>query len=200
MIKQSELKTYAELMKTRFMEDPGVIFQVKDLDRAELLIKAQFEGQIEAFMEAHAVQVLEDGKGLLIGYLTRDLPEDRLMNMMQQSSQKLLALANQKELQVLQDRSISQGQIIPQSWHTAYCDGAVYHLLIIATDASSKGTGAFRKLITPVLEKCAANKEPVVLETFNPDNLPIYEHFGFNLMESHTSEDMGLTCYCMMRS
>ena len=200
MIKQSELKTYAELMKTRFMEDPGVIFQVKDLDRAELLIKAQFEGQIEAFMVENAVQVLADGKGLLIGYSTRELPEDRLMNVMQQSSQKLLALANQEELQVLQDRAICQAQIIPQNWHTTHGEGAVYHLLIIATDASAKGTGAFRELITPVLEKCAANKEPVVLETFNPDNLPIYEHFGFNLMESHTSDDMGLTCYCMMRS
>lgn len=63
MIKQSELKTYAELMKTRFMEDPGVIFQVKDLDRAELLIKAQFEGQIEAFMEENAVQVLARWQG-----------------------------------------------------------------------------------------------------------------------------------------
>ncbi|MBC3901003.1 hypothetical protein GH811_15405 [Acetobacterium malicum] len=199
MLKESELKTYAELMKTRFLEDPGVIFQVKDLDRAELLIKAQFEGQIEAFMEENAVQVQADGKGLLIGYSTRDLPEDRLMNVMQQSSQKLLAVVNQEELQVLQDRAVRQAQIIPQNWHTAYVDGAVYHLLIIATDESVKGTGVFRKLITPVLEKCEANKEPIVLETFNPDNLPIYEHFGFNLMESHTSDDMGLTCYCMMR-
>ncbi|WP_026395072.1 N-acetyltransferase [Acetobacterium malicum] len=199
MLKESELKTYAELMKTRFLEDPGVIFQVKDLDRAELLIKAQFEGQIEAFMEENAVQVQADGKGLLIGYSTRDLPEDRLMNVMQQSSQKLLAVVNQEELQVLQDRAVRQAQIIPQNWHTAYVDGAVYHLLIIATDESVKGTGVFRKLITPVLEKCEANKESIVLETFNPDNLPIYEHFGFNLMESHTSDDMGLTCYCMMR-
>ncbi|WP_373484748.1 hypothetical protein [Acetobacterium malicum] len=199
MLKESELRTYVELMKTRFLEDPGVIFQVKDLDRAELLIKAQFEGQIEAFMEENAVQVQADGKGLLIGYSTRDLPEDRLMNVMQQSSQKLLAVVNQEELQVLQDRAVRQAQIIPQNWHTAYVDGAVYHLLIIATDESVKGTGVFRKLITPVLEKCEANKEPIVLETFNPDNLPIYEHFGFNLMESHTSDDMGLTCYCMMR-
>lgn len=199
MLKESELRTYVELMKTRFLEDPGVIFQVKDLDRAELLIKAQFEGQIEAFMEENAVQVQADGKGLLIGYSTRDLPEDRLMNVMQQSSQKLLAVVNQEELQVLQDRAVRQAQIIPQNWHTAYVDGAVYHLLIIATDESVKGTGVFRKLITPVLEKCEASKEPIVLETFNPDNLPIYEHFGFNLMESHTSDDMGLTCYCMMR-
>ena len=58
MLTKNELKTYTQLMKTRFMEDPGVIYQVKDLDRAELLIEAQFEGQIQAFMEVNALQVI----------------------------------------------------------------------------------------------------------------------------------------------
>lgn len=200
MLKEHELKTYAQLMKTRFMEDPGVIFQVKDLDRAELLIEAQFEGQIQAFMEENAVRILENGRGLLIGYSTRELPEERLMNVMQQSSLKLVEIVTEKELQIIQERAIKQSEIIPQNWQTAYCDGDVYHLLVIATDKSAKGTGVFRELITPVLEECAAQKEPIFLETFNPDNLAIYEHFGFQLMESHSSDEMGLTCYCMMRS
>ncbi|MBU4439394.1 MAG: hypothetical protein L6276_11335 [Acetobacterium sp.] len=198
MLNEHELKNCAQLMKNRFMEDPGVIFQLHDLDRAELLIEAQFEGQIQAFMEENAVQILEGGKGLLIGYSTKELPEDRLINVMQQSSRKLVEIVTEKELQVIQERAIKQSQIIPQNWQTAYCDGDVYHLLVIVTDKSAKGTGIFRKLITPVLEECATKKEPIILETFNPDNLPIYEHFGFQLMESHSSDEMELTCYCMM--
>ena len=200
MLTKNELKTYTQLMKTRFMEDPGVIYQVKDLDRAELLIEAQFEGQIQAFMEVNALQVIEGGKGMLFGYSTKELPEEQLMDVMQQSSLKLMEVMTATELQVIQDRAIKQAQIIPQNWHLRYSSGDVYHLLVIATDESTKGTGVFRKLITPVLEKCAANQEPIVLETFNPDNLPIYEHFGFQLMETHASDEMGLTCYCMMRS
>ncbi|WP_303869981.1 GNAT family N-acetyltransferase [Acetobacterium wieringae] len=200
MMTENELKTYTQLMKTRFMEDPGVIFQINGLDRADLLIEAQFEGQIQAFMAENAVQVLADGQGLLIGYATREWPEERLTGVMQQSAQKLLAVVNQDELQVLSDRANRQAQIIPSNWHLAYGATDVYHLLVIATDRSARGTGAFRKLLTPVLKKCAAAQEPIVLETFNPDNLPIYEHFGFQLMESHHSEEIGLTCYCMMRS
>lgn len=200
MLNENELKTYIQLLKTRFMEDPGVIFQLDDLERAELLIEAQFEGQIMAFMKENAVQILADGKGVLIGYSTRELPEERLMNVLQQSSQKLLEVVTENELQVIQERAIKQSQIIPQNWQINYCDGDVYHLLVIATDKAAKGSGAFRALITPVLEDCAGKKEPIVLETFNPDNLPIYEHFGFELMKSHDSEEMGLTCYCMMRS
>ncbi|OFV69095.1 GNAT family N-acetyltransferase [Acetobacterium wieringae] len=200
MLNENELKTYTQLMKTRFMEDPGVIFQVNGLDRADLLIEAQFAGQIQAFMVQNAVQVLPDGQGLLIGYATREWPEERLTQVMQQSAQQLLAVVNPEELQLLSDRAVCQTQIIPSNWHLAYGATDVYHLLVIATDKSARGTGAFRKLLTPVLKKCAANQEPMVLETFNPDNLPIYEHFGFQLMESHRSDDIGLTCYCMMRS
>lgn len=200
MLNEKELRSYTQLMKTRFMEDPGVIFQINGLDRADLLIEAQFEGQIQAFMAENAVEVLADGQGLLIGYSTREWPEERLTQVMQQSSQQLLADVNQDELQVLSDRASRQAQIIPPNWHLAYGAAEVYHLLVIATDKSAQGTGAFRKLLTPVLKKCAANQEPMVLETFNPDNLPIYEHFGFQLMESHRSDDIGLTCYCMMRS
>lgn len=95
MIKDNDLQTYTQLMKTRFMEDPGVIFQVKDLERADLLIECQFENQIQAFMEENGVRVLEGGKGL-IGYFTKALPEDRLMKVMQQSSQKLLETVSMK--------------------------------------------------------------------------------------------------------
>ena len=88
MLNENELKTYTQLMKTRFMEDPGVLFQVNGLDRADLLIAA-LEGQIQAFMAENAVQLLPDGLGLLIGYSTREWPEGRLAQVMQQSAQKM---------------------------------------------------------------------------------------------------------------
>lgn len=197
---KSELKTYVQVMKTRFMEDPGVMFQLGDLKRADLLIGLQFEGQIEAFMEQNAVRALDGGKGLLIGYSTKELNEAKLLEVMQQSSRKLLETVTEAEIQSIQEKAVLEVQIIPQNWHVAYSDGDVYHLLTIAIDKKLKGTGAFRELLMPLIQDCEAKKLPIILETFNPENLPIYEHFGFKLMESHASDDIGLTCYCMMRS
>lgn len=200
MINETALKTYTELLKTRFREDPGVIYQVKGLKRADLLLECQFAGQIQAFMDVNAVRFLPDGKGLLIGYSSRELPEAQLMAVMQQASLSLLAVITEEELQVVQERAIEQARLIPQGWQGAYCDGAVYHLQVIAIDKALKGTGAFRALLAPLIKDCEAKQEAMVLETFNPDNLPIYEHFGFELVESHQSEAMNLTCYCMVRS
>ncbi|MBC3797514.1 GNAT family N-acetyltransferase [Acetobacterium tundrae] len=198
-MKENELKLYTQLMKTRFMEDSGVIFQINGLERAGLLVDLQFEGQIQAFDRQNAVKVLNGGKGLLIGYSTEELPEEKLFKIFQQSSQKLLETAKEDELLWLQNKAIQEAEIIPQNWHLKYYDRDVYHLLTIAIDKSLQGTGAFRELIMPVIQACDNKKLPIVLETFNPENVPLYEHFGFKLMESHSSEVINLTCFCMMR-
>ncbi len=198
-MKEIELKKYVNLMATRFLEDPGVIFQIKDLKRADFLFSLQAAGQIQAFSEYNAVHLLDDGQGLLIGYSSKELPEPLLLEIMQQSSVKLLEHATEGELLLMQSRAILENEIIPQNWHIKYFDGEVFHLLVVAIDKSLKGTGAFRKLLMPLILSCEKEKIPIVLETFNPDNVPIYEHFGFQLMESHTSDKIDLTCYCMMR-
>lgn len=199
-MKETELKKYATLMTTRFLEDPGVMYQIADLERAEFLLTLQSEGQIQAFSKHNAVHLLDDGQGLLIGYSLKEIPAPLLLEIMQQSSLKLLEHATEEELLLMQNRAVLENEIIPQNWHTKYFDGEVYHLLVVAIDKSLRGTGAFRKLLMPVISSCEKKRMPIVLETFNPDNIPIYEHFGFQLMESHNSGKIDLTCYCMMRA
>lgn len=199
-MKEIELKKYAKLMTTRFLEDPGVVFQISGLKRAEFLLSLQSEGQIQAFSQHNAVQVLDGGQGLLIGYSSKELPEPLLLEVMQQSSLNLLEKATEDELLFMQSKAILESEIIPQNWHNKYFDGEVFHLLVVAIDKSLKGTGAFRKLLMPVITACEMKMMPIVLETFNPDNVPLYEHFGFQLVESHISDKIDLTCFCMMRS
>ena len=186
-------------MTTRFLEDPGVMFQISELKRAEFLLSLQSEGQIQAFSQHNAVQVLDGGQGLLIGYSSKELPEPLLLEVMQQSSLKLLEKATEDELLFMQSKAILEGEIIPQNWHIKYFDGEVFHLLVVAIDKSLKGTGAFRELLMPVIIACEKEKMPIVLETFNPNTVPLYEHFGFQLIESHNSDKIDLTCFCMMR-
>ncbi|HNX29946.1 MAG TPA: GNAT family N-acetyltransferase [Syntrophomonadaceae bacterium] len=193
------MEKYTKLMTTRFLEDPGVMFQVSNLERAEFLFSLQCKAQIQAFSQHNAVRLLEDGKGLLIGYSSVELPETLFLELMQQSSRELLEKATEEELLILQSKAILENEIIPQNWHLKYFDGEVFHLLVIAIDKSLKGTGAFRELLMPVIQACEKKKMPIILETFNADNVPLYEHFGFHLMESHSSDKIDLTCFCMMR-
>jgi len=198
-MEENELKMCAKVMKTRFLEDPGVMFQLGNLERGELLLTLQCEGQIRAFNQLNSVRVLNGGRGFLIGYSSEEVPEEKLFEALQQSSVKLLEVVTEDELIFMQNNAMIEAEIIPQDWHKKYFEGEVFHWLVVAIDKSLKGTGAFRELLMPLLQDCEKKKMPIVLETFNPDNVPLYEHFGFQLMESHTSDKIDLTCFCMMR-
>lgn len=199
MLNEKEIKEYAQLMSARFLKDPGFIAQMGDLERAAMLACLQFEGQIRVFDQQSAVHVLENSKGFLIGYSSYSLNEEQLLEDLKQTSFKLMETATKEELLFMQNNAAVAGEITKPDWYTQYIDGEVFHLMVIVIDESLQGTGAFRRLLTPVIKACEEKKMPIVLQTHNPDNVPIYEHFGFRLLESHTSDKIDLTCFCMMR-
>jgi len=70
---------------------------------------------------------------------------------------------------------------------------------VVVVKENLRGTGIFRKLITPIIEKCEAENKVIALQTYNPDNLAKYQHFGFEIMEEKFSKDLNLTCYNLLR-
>jgi len=199
MLDEKDLKVYTELMASGFIKDPGVMAQVNGLERAKMLFALSCEGQILAFDQRNLLQVVENGKGLLIGYSSDTLTQEQLLEVYQQASSRLIEAATEAELSFIQDKGIKVNAVTNHSWYTKYTDEEVYHLLVIVVDESLKGTGAFRKLLMPIIKQCDEKGLPIVLQTHNPQNVPIYEHFGFRIMESNSSEEIELTCYCMMR-
>jgi ribosomal protein S18 acetylase RimI-like enzyme len=55
---------------------------------------------------------------------------------------------------------------------------------MIAIDPAARGHGILRQLMTPLLERVEREKTFCLLETENPGNVPIYEHFGFRQVRS----------------
>ena len=78
--------------------------------------------------------------------------------------------------------------------------GRFYRIKIVAVDESMRGKGAFRRLVTPVLDFADKEKIPVVLETHNYDNVGLYEHFGFDLVKTIKSGETPIEQYCMIRN
>lgn len=97
-------------------------------------------------MEVNALQVIEGGSGCLGLFnqrITRRTADGRYAAIIA----KLMEVMTATELQVIQDRAIKQAQIIPQNWHLRYYSGDVYHLLVIATDESTKELGYSENLL-----------------------------------------------------
>ncbi len=85
------------------------------------------------------------------------------------------------------------------SWYRKHVPKRHYRLKIIAVDPALRGTGAFRRLISPALSYADEHSLTVVLETHNPANVGLYEHFGFELVKTLGCPGLELEQFCMIR-
>ncbi len=74
-----------------------------------------------------------------------------------------------------------------------------YYLAHIGIDVEKRGTGIFRKMMEFVFEYAKKENTEMAIETFDPKNAAIYEHVGFELMETAESKDKSITEYRMLK-
>ena len=123
----------------------------------------------------------------------------KLLAILQDASQELHSTAMPEQLETLQANASAAAEITDEFWHTKRFleQEVVYVLQVVAVESRLKGTGAFRRLVDPVISACKANSVPLVLQTHNPANVPPYEHFGFTVEEEAVHPKLGLHCYSM---
>jgi citrate lyase synthetase len=86
-------------------------------------------------------------------------------------------------------------------WRKQACGSTdYYYLQLVAIDSSLKGSGTFRKLVEPLLTRLEHENLPVLLDTHDKNNVPLYEHFGFELVkEHHAKSGAPITQYSMIK-
>lgn len=73
-----------------------------------------------------------------------------------------------------------------ESWRKQACGGSnYYYIQLVAIDGSLKGSGTFRRLMEPVLTRLERESMSARIDTHAKDNIPIHEHFGFELVKAH---------------
>lgn len=75
-----------------------------------------------------------------------------------------------------------------------------FYLQVLAVDPASQGKGLSRQLLEPVLTHCDQAQLPAYLETCNPDNIGVYQHFGFRVCQQLRLPAGGPTAWCLWRS
>ena len=75
------------------------------------------------------------------------------------------------------------------------------HVELLAVDARARGQGLARRLLEPLLEQASQAGLVIHLETTNPDNLPLYQRFGFTeVARIHGVPGRTPTAWAMQRS
>lgn len=114
---------------------------------------------------------------------------------------RVLRIAN-KEDRCMISRNISASDGTQNmKWRKEICNKSNYYYIdLVAINPALKGSGAFRKLITPILNRAKSENIPVLLDTHDKDNVPIYQHFGFEIVRQYVSKrDHEIIQYAMVK-
>ncbi|MEO0093236.1 MAG: GNAT family N-acetyltransferase [candidate division WOR-3 bacterium] len=75
-----------------------------------------------------------------------------------------------------------------------------WYLMLIAVAKEWQGKGFASQLVKPILHQADLEKRYCYLETQNEENLPIYEHFGFEVVAERAIPDTSIRHWCLLRN
>jgi GNAT superfamily N-acetyltransferase len=194
------IETVAHVMCESFLEDPMNAAQLNGITNREKLLKCHSRMQTLQAAETNSLTILDgDPRAFMIGFDSKQNSKFKEVSFMIRLLLKTLFLAGWWDFNRLRKNMKQHGRVLSFDWHKKFISGRHYRIKIIAIDKALRGTGAFRKLITPAIEYADREKIPMVLETHNPSNVGLYEHFDFKLVKTITAAETPIQQYCMIR-
>ncbi len=205
-MKKYSNKTIIEIAKTfskSLINDPLMVETCRDIDKKERLLFMLYYEQLKVMNKEKKLDIicLEDNpKIVLIGNDTTKYNR-RKNNMLYIKIGVLMFLrTDYKDLKILL-RNLKEIQSVSGiRWHKELVGKKYYDLKYICIDEEYRHKGNFRKIMTSVIDYAKDNNLPIVLETYNIKNVPIYEHLGFELVKTMACENKtDLKQYCLIK-
>lgn len=88
-------------------------------------------------------------------------------------------------------------KVMSSEWIYKSVKGNYIHLDLIVVKEEARGKGKSKQILNYVINEASKLGMPLTLETQNPENIPLYEHFGFKVIDTITYE--GMIQYCMIK-
>lgn len=95
-------------------------------------------------------------------------------------------------------RGLSGLRSMSSAWLASLGDQPYLHLDMLVVQPQYRGQGWVRKTISPLLAECRERGFACTLETQNPRNVGLYEHYGFTVVDTIRLRNSDLKQYCMV--
>jgi ribosomal protein S18 acetylase RimI-like enzyme len=199
-ITKKTLDTIASYMGQSFLEDPMNKAQLEGINQKEKLMQAHARLHVKYATKINALHLLNnDPRAVMVGLDSNNNSKLQEIWTIIKTIGVTFFIISFKEMKRLIRNMKVLGKVLDFKWPKEFVNGRHYRVKIISIDKSLRGSGAFRKLITPAIEFSDQEQIPMVLETHNPSNVGLYEHFGFELAKTISSSDTDIQQYCMIR-
>jgi GNAT superfamily N-acetyltransferase len=96
-------------------------------------------------------------------------------------------------------RSLRRGLVVENMMKALHPEEPHWYLAVIGSDPDVRGKGFGQVLMRSRLDRCDAEHAPAYLESSNPDNVPYYQRFGFEVTGEISLPDGGPSLIPMWR-
>ncbi len=190
----------AKLLVECFLEDQLVLKQIKGIENQKEFLEKLFLSQMFVLNKTCEIYSLDENlNSLLVGYEKKKYSLFREIILSVLCQIKLLNSINGSDLKIFAQNSKKAMESVDLKWHREFIKGNYYYIKIIAIAKEHRGRGVFRKLMMPIIHKCNEKFIPIILETNTPENIPIYEHYGFELIRTIPENKTGFCQYCFIK-
>jgi len=204
----ADLEALAATMGISFLEEPSTEEFLRALDvipvsanRKAEISQASMYHDLSVYADYDAVYTLPDRAGMICAYRASELGDVSVTDLEDKAMERLFAdTLTASEKDVLATKMKDMEAITDLSWHAHHADGADYiHFVLIAVDPQKRGSGAFRRILTPFLEYADEHGLTCYLECYSEHLEQLYGHFGFTLVEAKRDPAYVIEEKCMQR-
>lgn len=147
---------------------------------------------------------LEDHSACAGAYLKSDLGERTWSSVEEQAFRNFAKRTlSEREAALLNAQSNRMEPISSTSWEEdeakALGTDDFIHFCLLGVDRMRRGSGAFRRLVTPFFDYADEHGIPCFLETYSDKLESLYAHFGFETIRECRSPEFEVYERCMMR-
>lgn len=193
-LNKSQTKPAAEMLARAFYDDPLFAFFFPDTSRRKEISPLLFQYWLNhAIPYGEVYATSHNMEGIAVWFSSKSA--DRTLWRMILSGSFLIYLRLDREL-------TSKRHLINKFCETVrkkLAPDYYWYLEFIGIVPQFRGKGYASSLVKPILDRLDMEQLPCYLETENEKNLPIYQHYGFEVIEKTAIPGTKLTLCAMLR-
>ena len=203
-----ELDALARMVGTCFLEEMWYVTWLEALDELGIgrdrkleITRAVIRSDYEVTAPYQCVYALPDRAGAANVYLRSELGDVDWTELEEESGTLLAEVLTDEEIDVLGPRIEAMDPISSTSWplERAAADEDFVHFISAGVDPEKRGSGAFRRLLTPFLEYADEHGLACYLDCYTERLEQLYGHFGFDTVERRSIDAFPIEERLMVR-
>jgi len=177
-----------------FADDPVLIRFVTEPGRRAELLRSMFRMVLShAVLKGEVYAVSPKMEGVAI-WLPSGVPEITLWEALRGGGLTLLFKGGMEFM-----RKMKQDEDFAHQLRQRLAPTPHWYLAVLGVDPQFQGKGCASRLLKPMLARLDAEKLPAYLETSTEEYVPMYQHFGFKLLQEAMMPGSGTKMWVMLR-